>query len=60
MVAPAYQSKHVGAKLMAAITKYIEQNAPHHALVGLYTGENLSDFYKEFGFVPSFGMTRRI
>ena len=60
MVDPKYQNKKVGTTLMKTLTKYIEDNAPHDALVGLYTAENLSDFYREFGFVPSFGMTRRI
>jgi len=60
MVDPRYQNKHIGAALMAALTKYIEDNAPHNALVGLYTGENLAPFYRHFGFVPAFGMIRRI
>ena len=60
MVNPAYQHKHVGAKLMTTLTKYIEEHAPHHALVGLYTGENLAPFYRQFGFVPAYGMIRRI
>ena len=60
MVDPAYQNKKVGSSLMKTLTKYIEENAPDNALVGLYTGENLTEFYKQFGFVPSFGMTRRI
>ena len=60
MVDPAYQHKHVGAKLMTTLTKYIEEHAPHHALVGLYTGENLAPFYRQFGFLPAYGMIRRI
>ncbi|MGZ5190391.1 MAG: GNAT family N-acetyltransferase, partial [Flavisolibacter sp.] len=60
MVDPKYQNKKVGSALMKTLTKYIEDNAPDRALVGLYTGENLTEFYKQFGFVSSFGMTRRI
>jgi ribosomal protein S18 acetylase RimI-like enzyme len=60
MVDPKYQNKKVGSALMEALTKFIEERAPAHALVGLYTGENLMGFYRQFGFAPSFGMTRRI
>lgn len=60
MVDPKYQNNKVGTALMHVLTNYIEKRAPHFALVGLYTGENLAGFYRQFGFAPGFGMTRRI
>lgn len=60
MVKPVYQSKQVGTQMMLALTKWIEENAPDNSLVGLYTGEILAPFYKQFGFQPAYGMQRRI
>jgi len=60
MVHPDFQRKHVGTALMQQLNRWIETNAPGDALVGLYTGENLAPFYKQFGFRESFGMCRRI
>lgn len=60
MVHPEWQSKHVGAMVMKAITDWLDTNAPENAFVGLFTGENLAPFYKQFEFAPAFGMVRRI
>ena len=59
MVHPDYQSKHVGTALMHQLNLWLETNAVPDALVGLYTGENLAPFYRQFGFVESFGMCKR-
>ena len=59
MVHPDYQRKHIGTALMKKLNEWLESHAPDDALVGLYTGENLSPFYQQFGFTQSFGMCRR-
>jgi GNAT superfamily N-acetyltransferase/catechol 2,3-dioxygenase-like lactoylglutathione lyase family enzyme len=60
MVHPDFQNKQVGSALMLKLNEWIKNNAPDDVLVGLYTGENLALFYKQFGFKESFGMTKRI
>ncbi len=60
MVEPQYQNKHIGTALMQKVHEWLEEHAAPDALVGLYTGENLAPFYRQFGFRESFGMTRRI
>jgi hypothetical protein len=44
---------------MEKLNEWLELHAPPEALIGLYTGENLASFYRQFGFRPSFGMCRR-
>ncbi len=60
IVHPDWQGKRVGSALMKEITKWLDEHAPDKALVGLHTGETLTNFYKQFGFVPAFSMTRHI
>lgn len=60
MVHPDYQSRQIGSALMRKLNNWIENNAPDDVLVGLYTGENLASFYRQFGFKEAFGMTKRI
>ena len=60
MVHHDYQRKNIGTALMQKLNEWLDINAPDHALVGLYTGENLAPFYHQFGFRDSFGMTKRI
>lgn len=60
IVNPAWQSKQVGTAVMKALTAWLDKNAMPNSLVGLYTGESLAPFYKQFGFKEAFGMQRRI
>ena len=60
MVHPDCQGKGVGSMLMKQLTDWLDSNAPEHAYVCLITPENLAPFYKQFDFVPVFGMNRRI
>ena len=60
MVHPDWQSKGVGSMLMKEITRWLDQNAAENAFIGLFTGENLAPFYKQFDLVPAFGMLKRI
>ena len=60
MVHPAWQNKHIGSMLMNGITNWLDIHAPEHAFVCLITGEQLAPFYRQFDFVPVFGMHRSI
>lgn len=60
MVHKDWQCKGVGSAIMKHLTNWIENNAPNKALVGLFTGENLTKFYQQFGFRPSYGMSFRV
>ncbi|HEV8506409.1 MAG TPA: GNAT family N-acetyltransferase [Chitinophagaceae bacterium] len=60
MVHPGWQRKHVGSLLMKELTSWLDANAPENAYVGLFTGENLAAFYKQFDFAPVFGMHRSV
>jgi len=60
MVHPDWQHKHIGSTLMKALTAWLDRHAPENAYVGLFTGENLAPFYKQFDFTPVFGMRRSI
>lgn len=59
MVNPVWQGNGVGTMLMREVVTWLDDNAPEHAYVGLFTGEQLAPFYKQFDFVPVFGMNRR-
>jgi hypothetical protein len=43
---------------MQALSDWLEQHAPGKASVWLHSSEQLAPFYKQFGFVPVFGMAR--
>lgn len=60
MVLPGWQGQGVGTAVMNAITLWLDSNGKEKALVGLYTGEGLTGFYKRFGFTEAFGMIRRL
>ena len=60
MVKPEWQKKRIGTALMNAINQWLDRNAAKGALVGLYSGENLEPFYRQFGFAKAFGMCRRV
>ena len=58
MVRPEYQSKRVGTALMQRVSDWINTHGATDALVGLYTGQQLAPFYRQFGFREYFGMSR--
>jgi N-acetylglutamate synthase-like GNAT family acetyltransferase len=60
MVHPRWQHKRVGSMLMKKLTLWLDVNAPENAYVGLFTGESLAAFYKQFDFVPVCGMHRSV
>ena len=60
MVRPEWQKRRIGTALMNTLMLWLERNAVPKSLVGLYTGENLEPFYKQFGFGSAFGMCKRM
>lgn len=60
IVQPNWQRKRVGTALMNAINQWIEANAPNNFTVGLFTGDHLASFYKQFGFIQACGMYKQI
>lgn len=60
VVRPEWQKKRIGTALMKALQNWLEANGVRGSLVGLYTGEGLEGFYKQFGFGRAFGMVRTL
>lgn len=60
MVKPEWQKQRVGTALMQVINQWLMRHAVKGALVGLYTGENLEPFYRQFGFGNAYGMCKRM
>ena len=64
VVAPAHQGKGLGKRIMAALTAYLDNNAPSGAYVSLMAVGVASRLYEQYGFVPtapvSIGMKRLI
>lgn len=60
MVHPNWQRKHVGSRLMKELTTWLDNNAAESAYIGLFTGEKLAPFYKQFDFAPVLGMRRSV
>jgi GNAT superfamily N-acetyltransferase/uncharacterized glyoxalase superfamily protein PhnB len=60
IVHPDWQKRRIGTALMNTLMRWLDQHAIANGLVGLYTGENLERFYRQFGFGPAFGMIRRM
>jgi GNAT superfamily N-acetyltransferase len=60
IVHPAWQRKGVGTAMMKEISQWAEKKAPDNATIGLFTGDHLASFYKQFGFMQACGMYRQI
>ncbi|MBN8652580.1 MAG: GNAT family N-acetyltransferase [Cytophagales bacterium] len=60
IVHPQWQHQQVGTKMMRAIEQWLDTNAPVGATAGLFSGEQLAPFYKQFKFVQACGMYRVI
>lgn len=50
MVHPDQQGRRIGTALMQALMDYLHSHVRERALVGLYTGARLHEFYAQFGF----------
>jgi ribosomal protein S18 acetylase RimI-like enzyme len=62
-VRPDLQGGGIGTALMNEVVGYLQEHAPEHALIGLFTGANRSSFYERFGFrgpeTSLYGMTAK-
>ena len=47
---PEWQARGVGTQLVRALLEIIRRKAAEGALVSLFTGRNLAEFYEQFGF----------
>ncbi|HEY0742334.1 MAG TPA: GNAT family N-acetyltransferase [Chryseosolibacter sp.] len=56
IVHPAWQHKQIGTALMQHIMRWLEVYGAESATVGLFTGDHLASFYRQFGFTQACGM----
>jgi N-acetylglutamate synthase-like GNAT family acetyltransferase len=56
IVHPAWQHKGVGTAMMKNLMHWLEANGAENATVGLFTGDHLAAFYRQFGFTQACGM----
>jgi GNAT superfamily N-acetyltransferase len=55
-----WQRNRVGTHLMQYLMQWLRTNAPKPSTVGLFTGDHLASFYKQFGFMQACGMYQQI
>jgi GNAT superfamily N-acetyltransferase len=60
MVLPEWQHLGIGTAMMRSMVQWLRDRASPHAIVGLFTGDHLSPFYRQFGFMPSLGMYQTV
>jgi len=64
MVLPDLQGRTVGSRIVEALLAIIRRTAPDGMLVTLFTGQNLAEFYEQFGFrgpeTALYGMSLRV
>ena len=60
VVDPAWQRKRIGTEMMHMLMDWLRTNAPNNATVGLFCGDHLATFYKQFGFMQATGMYQQI
>ncbi|CAM2904094.1 N-acetyltransferase [Vibrio diazotrophicus] len=51
VVSPNHRQKGLGSILMQEIERYLEQNAPSNATVGLLAATGKESFYERYGYV---------
>lgn len=59
-VHPAWQRKGIGTAMMHSLTRWLERHARPSATVGLFTGDHLVPFYRQFGFMQAVGMYKTV
>ena len=50
MVLPEHQKEGIGTAIMDELMAWLDVHAPKKALIGLFTGQNLKEYYARFGF----------
>ncbi len=50
IVHPDHQEKGIGRKIMEEVEKYLSDNAPENAFIGLMSAEGVMPFYEQFGY----------
>ncbi|MGM0834703.1 MAG: GNAT family N-acetyltransferase [Bacillota bacterium] len=50
VVHPEYQGKGIGKEIMSALMKYLDENAPEKAFVGLFSSNGKGEFYEKYDF----------
>lgn len=60
IVHPKWQHNRIGTHLMQHLMQWLRTNAPKPSTVGLFTGDHLAPFYKQFGFMQACGMYQMI
>lgn len=50
VVHPEYQGKGIGKEIMKALTKYLEDNTPDKAFIGLFASKGKAEFYEKYDF----------
>jgi GNAT superfamily N-acetyltransferase len=60
IVHPKWQGKRIGTTMMQEMMRWLDINAPENATVGLFTGDHLAAFYRQFGFIQACGMYKQI
>lgn len=51
IVLPEYQNMNVGNSIMAEIEKYLSENAPKNAFIGLMAASGVEEFYTRFNYL---------
>lgn len=59
-VHPSWQRKGIGTAMMNELMQWLERHARPSATVGLFTGDHLGPFYRQFGFMQAVGMYKTV
>ena len=51
IVLPEYQRRGIGTAMMKRIMKFLEENAPRFAVIGLKAAKGKTEFYRRFAFI---------
>jgi GNAT superfamily N-acetyltransferase len=60
MVLPDWQGCGIGTALVQGLVDWLKEHAQPKAVVGLFTGDHLVAFYRQFGFTQAVGMYREV
>lgn len=50
IVIPKYKKEGLGKQIMIELEKWLKENAPHNAFIGLMAAKGTKDFYKKFNY----------